>query len=86
MPNFIQICLYIIEKILENRQKRPNLGTRPVRYDLPNGFTYLQLGKDLINLFYLNICHLKTIHRKTFLSFWIFDFINKIENVHFIYI
>jgi len=28
MPNFIQICLYIIEKILETRQKRPNLGTR----------------------------------------------------------
>ena len=30
MPNFMQICLYIIEKILENRKKRPNLGTPPV--------------------------------------------------------
>jgi len=48
----------------------------------PNGFTYLQLGRDFINLFYLNIWHFKTIHRTTFLSFWIFDFINKI--IHFI--
>jgi len=23
-----------------------------LRYDLPNGFTYLQLGIDFINLFY----------------------------------
>jgi len=30
MPTFIQICSFIIEKILENRQKRPNLGTWPV--------------------------------------------------------
>jgi len=30
MPNFIHICSYFIEKIPENRQKRPNLGTRPV--------------------------------------------------------
>ena len=30
IPNFIQICSYSIEKILENRQKRPNLGTPPV--------------------------------------------------------
>jgi len=29
-PNFKQICSYIIEKIFENGQKRPNLGTRPV--------------------------------------------------------
>ena len=43
-----------------------------LRYDLPNGCTYLQLGRDFINLFYLNICHFKTIHRTTFLSFWIF--------------
>jgi len=55
-------------------------------YDHPNGFTYLQLGRDFINLFYLNIWHFKTIHRTTFLSFWIFDFINKIENFHFIHI
>ena len=26
-----------------------------LRYDLPNGFTYLQLGRDFINLFYLNM-------------------------------
>jgi len=32
IPNFIQICSYIIEKILENRQKRPNLTTPPVTY------------------------------------------------------
>jgi len=57
-----------------------------LRYDLPNGFTYLQLGREYINLFYLNIWHFKTIHRTTFLSFWIFYFINKIENFHFIYI
>jgi len=57
-----------------------------LRYDLPNGFTYLQLGIDFINLFYLNICHFKTNHRTTFLSFWIFDFINKIEKFHFIHI
>ena len=57
-----------------------------LRYYLPNGFTYLQLGRDFINLFYLNICHFKTIRRTTFLSFWIFDFINKIENFHFIHI
>ena len=57
-----------------------------LRYDLPNGFTYLQLGRDFINLFYLNICHLKTIHRTPFLSFWIFDLINKIEHFHFIHI
>ena len=55
-------------------------------YDHPNGFTYLQLGRDVINLFYLNIWHFKTIHRTTLLSFWIFDFINKIENFHFIHI
>jgi len=24
-----------------------------LRYDLPNGFTYLQLGRDFKNLFYL---------------------------------
>jgi len=30
MLNFIQICSYIIEKIPENCQKRPNLGTQPV--------------------------------------------------------
>jgi len=29
MPNFIQFCSYITEKKLENRQKRPNLGTPP---------------------------------------------------------
>jgi len=34
MTNFIQICSYIFEKILENRQKRPNLGTRPVLWSL----------------------------------------------------
>jgi len=32
MPNLIQIFLYITEKILENRQKRPNLGTQPVKH------------------------------------------------------
>jgi len=25
--------------------------TSNLRYDLPNGFTYLQLGRDFINLF-----------------------------------
>jgi len=29
-PIFKQICSYIIEIILENCKKRPNLGTRPV--------------------------------------------------------
>jgi len=57
-----------------------------LRYDLPNGFTYLQLGRDFMHFFYLNICHFKTIHRTTFLSFLIFDFINKIEIFHFIHI
>jgi len=48
-------------------------------YDHRKGFTYFQLGRDFINLFYLNIWHFKTIHHKTFLSFWIFDFMNKFE-------
>jgi len=26
-------------------------STQRLRYDLPNGFTYLQLGRDFINLF-----------------------------------
>ena len=30
IPNFIQICSYIIEKKVDNRKKRLNLGTRPV--------------------------------------------------------
>ena len=45
------------------------LGKLILRYDLPNEFTYLQLGRNFINLSYLNICHFKTIHRTTFLSF-----------------
>jgi len=63
-----------------------NNNAQCLTYDHPNGFTYLQLGRDFINLFYLNIWHLKTIHRTTFLSFWIVDFINKIENFPFIHI
>jgi len=55
-------------------------------YGHPNGFAYLQLGKDFINFFYLNIWHFKTSHRTTVLSFWIIDFINIIENFHFIHI
>jgi len=56
-------------------------------YDHPNGFTYLQLGRDFINLFLFKYTwHFKTIHRTTFLSFWIFDFINKIEKFHLIHI
>jgi len=67
--------------------KRHVLSVLFLRYNLPNGFTYLQLERDFINLFYLNICHFKTINRTTFLSFWIFFyFINKIENFHFIHI
>jgi len=27
------------------------LGQRDLTYDHPNGFTYLQLGRDFINLF-----------------------------------
>ena len=56
-----------------------------LRYDLPNGFTYkFAPRKRFYKLFYLNIYHFNTIHRTTFLSFWIFDFINKIENCHFL--
>ena len=63
------------------------LQFKKLRYDLTNTcrFTYLQLGRDSINLFHLKICHFKTIHRTTFISFWIFDFINEIENFHFIH-
>jgi len=60
-------------------------STSILRYDLPNGFTYLQ-KRFYKPFFFLNICHFKTIHRTPFLSFWIFDFINKIENIHFIHI
>ena len=35
---------------LIRRYTRPHLNGC-LRYDLPNGFTYLQLGRDLINLF-----------------------------------
>jgi len=42
------------------------------------------LEEVLKTIFYLNICHFKTIHRTAFLSFYLFDFINKIENFHFI--
>ena len=37
-PIFKQICSYIIEKIFENSQKRPNLGTRPVIYIIFNSY------------------------------------------------
>jgi len=96
-----------------------------LRYDLPSGFTYLQLGRNVIinwwkgkpsgsiactrkqqprfywscssvvindvtpltpKPFFKNICHFKTIHRTTFLSFWIFVFLNKIEIFRFIHI
>jgi len=40
----------------------------------------------LKTFYYLNICHLKTIHHTAFLSFFFFDFINKIENLHCIHI
>jgi len=30
---------------------RPYLGRSVLTYDHPNGFTYLQLGRDFINLF-----------------------------------
>ena len=40
-----------------------------LRYDLPNGFTYLQLGRVFINLFLFKLSHFKTIHHTTFLSF-----------------
>jgi len=30
---------------------RPDVAPVFLRYDLPNGFTYLQLGRDFINLF-----------------------------------
>ena len=40
------------------------------------------LIEDLKTFYYLNICHLKTIHQTAFLSFCFFDFINKIENFH----
>jgi len=33
MPNCLQICSYIIEKILENRQKRLNLSTPKVKFN-----------------------------------------------------
>ena len=45
--------------------------------------SYVEVWKTF---FYLNICHFKTIHHTAFLSFCFFDFINKIENFHFIYI
>ena len=47
-PNFIQICSYIIEKIIENRQKRSNIGSRPVRSN-PGAITSLRHGKDKKN-------------------------------------
>jgi len=40
----------------------------------------------LKTFYFLNICHLKTIHQTAFLSFCFFDFINKIENLHCIHI
>jgi len=45
--------------------------------------SYVEVWKTL---FYLNICRFKSIHRTAFLRFCFFDFINTIENFHFIYI
>ena len=41
---FKQICSYIIGKIFENSQKRPNLGTRPV----------LQVQRSTLNFIDMN--------------------------------
>jgi len=44
------------------------------------------LVEVLKTFFYLNICNFKMIHRTALLRFCLFDFTNKIENVHFIHI
>ena len=43
-------------------------------------------SKLIFFLFYLNICHLVTIHRTAFHSFCLFDFMTKIEKMHSIHI
>jgi len=55
MPNCIQICSYIIEKILENRQKRPNLGTPIVKFNAnfwPQN-AQAKRARDKLEFFYL---------------------------------
>jgi len=53
MLNFIQICLYIIEKILENRQKRPNLGTRPVSKNILQKWPFLSVMQSHLIKMYI---------------------------------
>jgi len=52
-PVFMQICLYIIEKILENRQTRPNLGTRPVLSCLVSDVLSLEKRHILFQLHFI---------------------------------
>jgi len=57
-----------------------------LRYDLPNGFTYLQLGRNFINLFLFKYMPFYDDPPHNISQFLDFDFINKIENFHFIHI
>ena len=58
MPNFIQICSYIIKKILDNRQK-----TSELRHSTSSGYTETNQVKNLS----LSICSVSCAY--TFLYF-----------------